>query len=223
MNGIVDIQELLPWIQQSLKDNTNLLAKGYQGQTLLYVDDDLKIVIKTPHGGGLIKYIHTRLLRHEYEAYKHLHGVSGVPKCYGFIDDTYLAIEYIEANTIRQHRPSDGSSFYDQLFDTVEQLHARNVAHADLKKKDNLLVSKEGKPYIIDFGVAIIYKPGFHILNHYLFRLGKRFDYNAWIKHKYMGRIGAIGDTDKRYYNRSVLEKFSSKLKQNYMRLKGIF
>lgn len=223
MTSTVDVQKLLPWIQQSLKDRDHLLAKGYQGQTLLYVDGALKIVIKTPHGSGLIKYFHTRMLRHEYNVYQQLQGITGVPKCYGLIADTYLAIEYIEANTIRENRPADDSVFYDDLLDTIKQLHARKVAHTDLKKKENLLVSKDEKPYIIDFGAAVIYKPGLHFLNHYFYNLACRFDFNAWIKHKYMGRMDVVSESDKRYYDRSIPEKLASKIKRKYLLVKKRF
>lgn len=223
MTGTADIQKLLPWVQQSLKDNTNLLAKGYQGQTLLYVDGTSKIVIKTPHGCGLIKYFHTRMLRHECDVYMRLQDVMGIPKCYGLIADTYLAIEYIESNTMRQNRPADDSVFYEQLLSTIKQLHLRKVAHMDLKKKENLLVSMDEKPYVIDFGAAVIYKPGLHFLNHYLYNLACRFDFNAWIKHKYMGRMDMISDSDQCYYNRSIPERIASKIKRKYLRVKKLF
>ena len=223
MAGTVDIQKLLPWIQQSLKDNTNLLSKGYQGRALLYVDETSKIVIKAPHGRGLVRLFHTRMLRHENDAYMRLQGVTGIPECYGLVANTYLAIEYIDASTMRQNRPSADSSFYDELLDTIKQLHLRKVAHMDLKKKDNLLVSEDEKPYLIDFGAAVIYKPGLHFLNHYLYNLACRFDFNAWVKHKYMGRLHEISDADKKYYQRSIPEKLASKVKRKYLRIKKLF
>jgi serine/threonine protein kinase len=163
------------------------------------------------------------MLRHEHEVYKRLEGVTGIAKCYGLIANTYLAIEFIESDTIRKNRPDNDSDFYDQLLEIIHQLHQRKIAHMDLKKKENLLVGADGKPYVIDFGAAVIYKPGLHLINHYLYSLACRFDYNAWIKHKYMGRMAEISDADKRYYNRSVPEKIASKLKRSYLRIKRSF
>ena len=220
MNGTVDIQQLLPWVEQSLADNTHQLAQGYQGQTLLYKQDGLQIVIKTPHGRGLIKYFHTRMLRHEHEVYLLLHDVAAVPKCYGLIGNTYLAIEYIDAKTIRQDRPVNDSPFYQRLLTTIKQLHARNVAHMDLKKKENLLVDNQEQPVVIDFGAAVIYKPGFHPVNRLLYRLAKQFDFNAWIKHKYMGRLHEISDNDLQYFDRTLTERIASNIKRHYLRMK---
>ncbi len=220
MNGTVDIQQLLPWVKQSLADNTCRLGQGYQGQTLLYKQDGVQIVIKTPHGRGLIKYFHIRMLRHEHEVYLLLQDVAAVPKCYGLIDNTYLAIEYIEAKTIRQDRPVNDSPYYQQLLSTIKQLHARNVAHMDLKKKENLLVNNQEQPVVIDFGAAVIYKPGFHPFNHYLYRLAKRFDFNAWIKHKYMRRLHEISENDLQYFDRTITERIASKIKKHYRWMK---
>lgn len=220
MNGTVDIQQLLPWVEQSLADNTHQLAQGYQGQALLYRQDGLQIVIKTPHGRGLIKYFHTRMLRHEHEVYLLLQDVAAVPKCYGLIDNTYLAIEYIDAKTIRQERPVNDSPFYQRLLSAIKQLHARNVAHMDLKKKENLLVDNQEQPVVIDFGAAVMYKPGFHPFNHYFYRLAKQFDFNAWIKHKYMGRLHEISDNDLQYFDRTLTERIASNIKRHYQRMK---
>jgi serine/threonine protein kinase len=222
MPGSLDIQTLLPWIEQSLASNSNLLAQGYQGQTLLYSDGKQKIVIKTPHGKGLIRRFHIHMLRHEHAAYERLHGVTGIPECYGMVADTYLALEYIDAHTMRQQRPENDSKFYDKLFDVVKQMHERKISHFDLKKKDNLLVDDDEQPYLIDFGAAIIYKPGFHPFNHYLFRLGIRFDYNGWIKHKYMGRLNQISEKDRPFFNRTFPERLASVLKQRYRGLKKL-
>ena len=219
----MDIQSLLPWIEQSLQNNSNQLAQGYQGQTLLYDDGDRRMVIKTPHGRGLVRYIHTRMLRHEYAVYQRLQGAPYIPECYGLIDNTYLAIEFIPSQTIRQRRPANDSHFYDKLLDAIKQMHARQVAHMDLKRKENLLVTEDEQPVLIDFGAAVIYKPGLRPLNHFLYRLACRFDFNAWIKHKYMGRMQDISDIDKQFYNRSFVERLASKIKRGYLRLKKRF
>ena len=160
------------------------------------------------------------MLRHEHEVYLLLQDVAAVPKCYGLIDNTYLAIEYIDAKTIRQNRPVNDSPFFQRLLSTIKQLHARNVAHMDLKKKENLLVDNQEQPVVIDFGAAVIYKPGFHPFNRYLYRLAKRFDFNAWIKHKYMGRLHEISDNDWQYFDRTLTERIASNIKRHYRRMK---
>ena len=80
---IKGIQEssLKLWIEDSLKNNSHTLAAGYQGKTLLFEDGGYHLVIKVPHGKGMVKYIHTLMLRHESHVYEKLANFEGCPKC----------------------------------------------------------------------------------------------------------------------------------------------
>jgi serine/threonine protein kinase len=214
----VDASELKQWIETSLADNSHVLAAGYQGKTLLYERGGHKFVIKTPHGAGISRLIHTHMLRHEYKVYRKLAGYPYAPACYGMVDNRYLLLEYIEGTTIRDHRPADEAAYIEKLFDAIRQLHARDVAHMDLKKKDNLLVTIDDNPCLLDFGTAVIRKAGLHPLNRFRYRLARQFDYNAWVKHKYHDRMRAISDADRVYYRVTRIEALASRIKQTFMR-----
>lgn len=213
----VDTIVLRQWIETSLADNSHVLAAGYQGKTLLYEHDGRKFVIKTPHGIGVSRLVHTHMLRHEYQVYRRLADYPYAPICYGMVDNRYLVLEYIDGTTIRDHRPSDEAAYIDILFDAIRQLHERDVAHMDLKRKDNLLVTIDDKPCLLDFGTAVIRKPGLHPLNRFRYRLARQFDYNAWVKHKYHDRMHAISDEDRPYYRVTRIEALASRLKQKFM------
>lgn len=188
---------------------------------MLYDDGEQRYVIKTAHGQGLTRLLHRRMLRHEHEAYTRLDGHPNVPRCFGLIDEEYLVLEYIEAPTTRQRPPAEDSSYHQQLFDAIALMHERQVAHIDLKRKDNVLIRDDDTPVMIDFGTAILYRSGWHPINHYLFRLGVRFDWNAWIKHKYQSRMDQIEAQDLPYYNRTWYEKLASILKSGWRKLTG--
>ena len=133
-------------------------------------------------------------------------------------------LELIDGATIRDRRPDDEASYFKAMFVYVQKMHEMGVAHFDLKKKDNLLVEKGDRPRFIDLGVSIIYKPGFHPLNHYLFRLAKKFDYNAWIRHKYQRDVSRITPEDEPFYNKTLIEIYTLKLKRFYKdKLKPLF
>ena len=217
VNGL-DEDNLKTWIETSLRDNTHELAAGYQGKTLLYQDNERRMVIKTPHGSGLTRYIHTLLLRHEHNVYKQLRQFEGAPVCHGLVDRQYLVLEWINGEPIRQRRPSDPDHYFESLFAFIEQMHKLGVAHMDLKRKDNLLVTHDDRPCLIDFGTAIIKKTGFRPLNAYLFDLARKFDYNAWIKHKYDNRRD-IADEDRAYFSRTRIEMLSRFIKKTYTRI----
>lgn len=211
-----DRTRLKTWIETSLASNTNSLAAGYQGQTLVYHDADLALVIKVPHGRGLIHRLHLRMLQHEYAVYQKLTGFAAVPECYGMIDNQYLVLQYINGSPIRQCRPHNEAIYFDQMLQAIQHMHELGVAHMDLKKKDNLLVVDNTYPCLIDFGAAVIYQPGFHPLNHFRYHLAVRFDYNAWIKHKYHDRMDDISAADRIFYNITLTEIVARKIKRFY-------
>ena len=219
INGLKDLTEsdLIQWIEASLANRTNILAAGVQGQTLKYEDEQNCLVIKTPHGRGLIKYFHILMLRHEYQVYEKLQGYGFAPRCYGLLADRYLVIEYVNGEPIRNARPTNEVLFFQQLFNAIQQLHENGVAHFDLKKKDNLLVINGEQPCLIDFGAAVIKKTGCcRIFNRFWYRLAKQFDYNAWIKHKYQNQFERITAEDSPYYHRTAIEIVAHKLKRFY-------
>lgn len=206
------------WIENSLRDNTHTLAAGYQGKTLIYKDGDQPLVIKVPHGRGIVKLIHRHMMKREYLVYQHLGDIEGIPNCLGLINNTYLILEYVDGKPIRNKRPNDPVQYFSQLFNYIKNLHSNGVVHLDLKKKDNLLVTENDQPCLIDFGTAIIKKRGFHPVNNYLFNIGKKFDYNAWVKHKYHDDKN-ISDEDATYYQRTYIERLSSSVKKTYQKL----
>ncbi len=162
-------------------------------------------------------------MRNEYRVYSRLSQIPGVPRCYGLLEGRYLVLEYIEGVPIRTARITDRSTFFERLLHLIKGLHEAGVAHTDLKKKDNLLVVQGRTPYVIDFGVAVVKRPRFAPLNHYLYSLARKFDFNAWVKLKYNGKYENITDEDRAYFNRTVVEKVSRWIKDAYLRLKEMW
>lgn len=210
---------LVRWIEVSLATGSHRLAHGYQGAVYLYPGPP-RLVIKAATGTGVMRMLRRRMLRREYTVYQKLGGFRGSPRCHGFLDDRYLILEHIEATPLRRAVLTDRTVFFDALFEHINALHARGVAHFDLKKKDNLLVTAAGLPCLIDYGAAIIRKPGFAPLNRYLYRLAERFDFNAWVKLKYDGKYANVSAADRAYYRRSFVEKAARVLKRGYKRIK---
>jgi len=212
----VSESELTAWVNAHLDSAANDLSAGYQGKTLLFQQGSHKLVIKAPLGNFITRPINLALLRHAFRIYQKLAGMHAVPVCYGMANNEFLVLEFIEGKTIREYRPDINSGFYESLFTAVEEMHCHQVAHFDLKRKENLLVTADDKPKIIDFGVSIYKKQGLHFLNHFLFKLAKQFDYNAWLRHKYDKRIELLSEEDKVFYKKTRTELISLKLKDLY-------
>jgi serine/threonine protein kinase len=198
--------QLRTWIRQSLDRQQNILATSNQGTVLLYQQDGYRLIIKTAMGRGLMLWIRQRTLQREFRAYRQLEGVAGIPACYGLLDQRYLLLEQVTGHPYRDAEITDREGFFEQLLQILNAIHARKVAHGDLKSKGNLMVTDKQQPCVIDFGTAFRLKPGFHPINNWFFRTAKRLDLNAWVKHKYQGHYSNASPEDAKLLHYSWLE-----------------
>jgi serine/threonine protein kinase len=165
------------------------LGHGYQASVEVYSTPAGDCVVKKPHRAGLLAPLWRYLLRREHAVYERLAGVPGIPRTFGLIDGEYLALEYVPGPSLRAHEAqlTDRESFFARLLETVSAMHAAGVAHADLKRKDNIIVGPGERPYLIDFGIAV--PRGSSALGRAWFEHFVQADHNAWIKLKYGRRI----------------------------------
>ena len=203
----LDQAELTARIRQSLDTQSPRLSSGYQASIRLVDLEGWRVVVKTPHGRGLRGRFHRAMVRKEHRIYQRLSGVEGIPECYGLVDGQHLVLEYIPGGNLRQAVVTDRELFFGRLLETVHQLHRLQVAHGDLKKKDNIMVVGGDRPYLLDFGLAIVRRSGFHPLNRLLFHVATTMDYSAWVKRKYGGYSEQISEQDRRYLRFSWPER----------------
>lgn len=215
--------ELVDWIETHATAETRAHARGYQGQVFLYQNGEHRLIVKAASGSGVLRWIRRRWLRKEYAVYKRLAEFSGSPRCHGLLRGRYLILEYVDGVPLRRAEITDRGAFFDRLLEHIKDLHRRGVAHADLKRQDNLLVVGGQAPCLIDFGAAIVYKPGCAPINHFLYDLARRFDLNAWVKLKYRGKFENLSAVDQAYYNRTWIEKIARPIKKRYKKLKSGF
>lgn len=211
---------LTSWLKESIRSGSNQLGEGYQGALYLFHENDMHLLIKVAKGNFLTRPVHEFMLRKERNVYRAMQGLDGVPKCYGMLNNKYLVLEFIAGTPIRHAEITDRAFFFNELLALIRTLHARGVAHGDMKKQDNLLVVDGKHPCLIDFGVAIVRKKGFAPFNHYYNRVLQKFDFNAWIKLKYQGRYDEITEEDSHLWQRTWLEKVARAIKFKYLVLK---
>lgn len=189
------------------------LAASNQGEVRRHRIDGLDLAIKTPSGRGLAWRLRQATLQREYEAYRRLKGLAGFAPCYGMVDQRWLVLGHIEGTPYRNAGINDRERFFDLLLENIRSMHSRGVAHGDLKRKDNLVVTGSDEPVILDLGAATLLKPGFHPLNQRLFRFMCQTDLNAWIKLKYSG-YQSVSAEDAVLLRRSWLERMLGRLRR---------
>lgn len=190
-----------------------VLGHSNQGEVRLFSLDGRDLAIKTPKGRGLSWRLRQATLRREYRAYRRLAGLPGFAPCHGLLDGRYLIMDYIHGAPFQPSGIDDRTRFFDQLLKVIDSMHARGVAHGDLKRRDNLRIDAEQRPVILDLGASVFRHDGWHPLNRRLFEFMRQTDLNAWVKHKYGGYEG-VSETDLKRLKRSGLERLLSRLRR---------
>jgi hypothetical protein len=99
------------------------------------------------------------LAQREVRAYEALDDLPGVPRLIGAVGANGFLHEFIPGHSLGpRERVSD--TFFDELQQLLDTVHARDVAYVDLEKRQNIVVGDDGKPYLLDFQIALQLPPG---------------------------------------------------------------
>jgi hypothetical protein len=94
------------------------------------------------------------LARREAKALGALRGISSVPTLIEF-DGRVLLRSWISGEPMQKARPRD-PAYFRAAFALVRRLHRAGVAHNDLAKEPNWLVTERGEPALVDFQLASV-------------------------------------------------------------------
>jgi serine/threonine protein kinase len=149
---------------------TGVLGEGAMGVVYKGFDPGIQraVALKTvrrqllendDHGPGMVARF-----RNEAQAAGRL-AHPGIVAVYDYGDEgdvAYIAMEYVEGNTLERYiaeqvQFSDGDiiSVVVQLLDALEHAHTQGVWHRDIKPS-NILMTRDGRLKIADFGIARI-------------------------------------------------------------------
>ncbi len=118
-----------------------------------------------------------RLCRREARALARLDGIAGTPRVLA-ADAASLRREWIEGQPMQLARPRD-PAYFRAAVNLLARLHRRGVAHNDLAKEPNWLVTADGRPALVDFQLALVAPR-----RGRLFRMLAREDIRHLLKHK---------------------------------------
>lgn len=91
----------------------------------------------------------------EYQAYRSLSGIEGLPGKYSRLSPFSIAIEYLEGRDLGGiSRGEVGPEVIRQFEAMVQKLHASGWVHLDLQRRSNILLVS-GKVFVIDLASAV--------------------------------------------------------------------
>ncbi|MCB9882091.1 MAG: serine/threonine protein kinase [Planctomycetes bacterium] len=123
------------------------------------------------------RWIARVLARRERRALEHLRGLGGVPQLIEQRRRTWVVRRWIPGIPL-QRAPVQEPAFFACARRRLVQLHRRGVAHNDLAKEPNLLVTDAGEPAFVDFQLATV-----HRRRSRFFRMLAREDLRHLVKH----------------------------------------
>lgn len=150
------------------------------------------------------------LLTREIAIYERLQGLPGIPLFYKRIDDDGFIIEYVDGVPLSVFSRDAllPVGFFDALADLVDSLHRRGVVHSDLKHKKNILVGKDGQPYLIDFGASWTTASAWNLPKRWFYHQFQQIDRSALskIRTRYANGSPGAGD-EENLARRNFMEK----------------
>lgn len=131
---------------------------GWKSAQWCFPAADREVLVKDiRHSSPLYRWTVGRLLLwREAAMYERLNGLWFVPQFHGRLDADALMLERIPGQTLGLTPPEQlPPSFFDQLQECLNVLHARGIVHLDLRSRRNVLVTATGRPMLIDFANAV--------------------------------------------------------------------
>jgi len=157
-------------------------AGGTRPDLALYELDGRRVVVKDFRGSDPLfrLLIAPILVRRERAALLRLSGVPGIPQYLADIDHLAFAAEYAAGTSLdKLGECVPDPAFFDSLSQTVRLMHARGVAHCDLRSRGNVILGEDGRPYLVDFAACVMRGRGYNPIVNWLFARFSEADEDA--------------------------------------------
>lgn len=180
----------------------------------------LKDYGRTP--GWFGRWLAPLLIWREATALEQLDGLPGIPRLYRRLDRRAVLMEYLPAQAWNKMRPEDAS--YARLAELIAAMHARGVAHCDMRAPSNILVTADGGPCIVDFVARVRRGGDWNLPWNWLFARFCAADDSALIKLKQRYAEHLLTSSERETLGqRGVLERMARWVGANTRRLTRYF
>ena len=112
-----------------------------------------------------MRWLGKRLADRETGFMERLAGIEGVPVSLGPVSSGGTVLPHaVSRQWIAGHALMPGervdARFFPRFRRLLAEVHARDVAHVDLHKRENILVDERGRPHLIDFQISFALPAG---------------------------------------------------------------
>ncbi len=138
-------------------------ASGAKPAILLVNWAGRRLIVKDFAGNSfLLRHLYGRwIVGNETRIYHRLDGVEGVPAFHGRLDAFAFAVEYVEARNLKAYRRRTlEAAVFDRLAALQAALHERGVVHLDAHQRKNVLLTADGRPFLVDFATSRCFGTG---------------------------------------------------------------
>jgi predicted Ser/Thr protein kinase len=117
-----------------------------------------KVVLKVSRQQNLLglpmRWLGAGICEREITNIRRVADLGRVPRLLSSYGRCGMIYEYIEGRGLDQE-PELSEDFFEKLRHLLKELHRRNVVYVDMNKRDNVIVGKDGEPYLIDFQISV--------------------------------------------------------------------
>ena len=141
--------------EKILKDDffsVNVLYKNEKGRRFVLKLSDFRFIL-----GIFFRPFAALMSSHEYKIYKMVKDIEGIPELGPRVGWRGYFHEYIEGKTLHELKDTPEvlpENFFNELINIVDQVHNRRILYVDMNKKGNIIMSDDGKPFLIDFQIS---------------------------------------------------------------------
>ncbi len=117
-----------------------------------------KVVLKISRQQNLLglpmRWLGAGICEREITNLKRVADLGRVPQLLSGYGRCGMVYEYIEGQGLDQTQELS-EDFFEKLRRLLKELHRRNVIYVDMNKRDNVIVGRDGEPYLIDFQISV--------------------------------------------------------------------
>jgi predicted Ser/Thr protein kinase len=169
-----------------------LLKKDVFGRILLISGPNGQYILRDARAARpWVRPLARWLISREARALAVLEGLDGTPSLLE-TQASSLRRSYLEGDAMQIARPTD-AAYFRSAAKLLRRLHRLGIAHNDLAKEPNWLVTPGGEPAILDFQMA-----SFRPQRDFLFRILAREDIRHLLKHKRTYRPDLLSKREQR-------------------------